>query len=938
MKPIILTAFLGAASALLFPASAQSPDVTSGTLPNGLTYHIRRNTLPEGRADFYLSRDFGSLVEKEDERGLAHFLEHMCFNGTEHFPGNSLIEWLASLGVKFGADLNAYTSMEETVYNISKVPVERESVLDSCLLVLRDWSCALTLADDDIDAERGVIKGEWRHRASAANRMLEKAAPRIYPDSPYGNRMPMGLMSVVENFPPQKLRDFYHRWHRTDNEAIIVVGDIDPAAVEKKIIATFSDIPLDKNAPAIPSFSLAPNEQPIMVVEADPEQSYAALTLYFKHSSPTPADYEERLRRAAIDNMLLDIITERIDDAELRPDACISKTGIGNMRFLLCSSTDALMLRTAVKAGREKEALATLLSEIERARKFGFSADEFSDAYEKYLENARVSRDKGARRSNTDLARELSRFYLKGEPLADPEEDYQTILRILPSIKAGDLRARLDDIVAAPSEGKAGAGHVAILYLPANRPETLTTEADLLEAYNSVDADALSPFEYQPAGGTLLAEEPAAGTITATADTKLDGVKLLTLSNGIKAYIHKSEASDGKILVRGIGTGGFSQSYAPELAPSMKLSEDAMAVAGAGEHSARDLRRILKGRDIKVSAEVKNTDEILEISTSAADVEDAFRLMWLKATAMRPDSAAFASRMSAKLTAMRGKQHSAIQIMGDSITGNVYDHHPLGGHAGVETILNADYDTILKVHADRFSDFSDFVFFISGDFDEAIIRNLLERYVASLPAAGRMEQPKDIGYHFAPGKTIHRFSAAMENPQAIVYQFRHHELPYTRRNMMLTNFTSQILKARLLADLRESRGWVYSIKGHSSLIAGMNGNDPARFMMPMYIKTDAGHADETAAVVYATIADMAKSVSEEEMNKVRENMLRDKADSRDDNGYWLSAMKIWDRYGLDYEDGYEEELRSLTPEELSRFVSDYVLDSEIVDLLMTPAE
>ncbi len=931
---------LAALAALMLPQalSAAAPEVTHGTLPNGLSYYIRHSEQPAGRADFFISRGFGSLVENEDERGMAHFLEHMCFNGTEHFPGNSIIEWLASLGVKFGADLNAYTSMEETVYNISKVPVTRESAVDSCLLVLRDWSTALSLADADINAERGVIKGEWRQRSGAANRMLEKAAPRLYPGSPYGTRMPIGKMEIVENFPPQQLRDFYHKWHRADTEAIIVTGDVDPKAIEQKIIAMFSDIRVPEGSPAVPDFTIAPNENLISVVESDPEQAYSAVTLYYKHSDPDSLTSAGRTRRRLLSDICIDMIVERIDDAEFRPDAVFSKTGVGDSRFLLATSPEALMLRTIAKAGCETEAVSRLHAEIERARTLGFSESEFADALQKAAGKVAADRDKALKRSNTDMAKELSAHYLKRKPLANPEADYAEAMAILPTLTAEDARLWLADITALPSEGKSGRGHVALLYVPSGRTTPVPTEEEVTAAYESVDPAALAPFEYLSTEGTLLATEPRRGSIAEERETALDGTRLLTLSNGIRVYARQSDSKPGEVLVRGVGPGGFSQHYDPADAASVKLFEDAMALGGAGSHSQSDLRRLLKGRDIRTSVEVKNTEECVEPATNADNIEDGFRLLWLKATAMRPDSATFASRISSRTTQMEGRLHSAIHVMGDSITRNVYDHHPLGGHPDLQAVRNADYSRIMDIYRDRFSDFSDFTFFIAGDFDYDTLRDMLERYVASLPADGRMEKPKDIGYHFAPAPVRHRFSEPMENPQAIVYQFRHLPCPYSRRNLMLTQMAWDVLKARLMADLRENKGWIYSIKGHSSLIAGMNGNDPSEFMMPTYIKTDPTHADETSATIGTTIADMAKEITPAEFDKVKESMLRDAADNRGDNAYWLSVMKGYDRYGIDYDKDYEAELATLTPESLREFVQTYVEPAITVDLLMTPEE
>ena len=387
-----------------------------GTLPNGLTYYVRANNEPAGQVDFYIAQRVGSVNEAESQRGLAHFLEHMCFNGTRHFPGNSLIEYLQGLGVKFGANLNAYTSTDETVYNICAVPSQRPTALDSCLLILRDWSRDVTLDDKDIDEERGVIVGEWRQRHSqASNRLIERAAPRILAGSKYGNRLPIGLMSVVENFPTDTLRTFYDRWYHPVNQCVIVVGDINPRHVIDEIERLWADVPLREDARFKPT-PLPSNPKPIAVAVNDGEQPTPMLMLYVKHGdlSADSALTIAGLRREVVSSLLTSMLADRLDEIESRADAPFTNLGIGDNTMMLVRSTPALLMRAVARPGRQAEAMSQWATELKRAARLGFAQSELERAKTDFRadEDSRfATRDKV---SNTEYSRRYVRNFLDG--------------------------------------------------------------------------------------------------------------------------------------------------------------------------------------------------------------------------------------------------------------------------------------------------------------------------------------------------------------------------------------------------------------------------------------------------------------------------------------------------------------------------------------------
>ncbi len=883
----------------------RAADLVEGRLDNGLTYYILQNDKPAGMADFFLVQRAGSVYEEDDQRGLAHFLEHMCFNGTEHFPDNSLISYLESIGVKFGANLNAYTSTDETVYNISKVPVTRTSTVDSCLLILKDWSSALTLDPKAIDDERGVIVNEWRHRNSPANRMLEKALPAIYPGSIYGHRMPIGKMEIVENFRPETLAAFYQKWYHPGNQAVIVVGDINPSAVQSEIEKLFSSIPAGKNLitkrPEVPA-----NEKMIVEVQSDPEQTVNMVQLYFRHP---------RFTDTTVADLATTMLASRFDEVEHSPDCPHTYLGVGDVKFLLSSDVSALVMRGAVKEGRVEDAASLWYTELIRALQHGFSEDELEYAKIQMRKNLNEKKRKGAVSDNTSLAKRLTHVFLDRDSFETSVEEADRELATLETLTAEDALNYLKKVVDL-----SGRNTVLLCYLPESAIAPAVAPASsrylpsaITDRFAQIASTPQPPFVPLSTDKPLLASEPTSGTILSSEPYHFENTTLYTLSNGIKVITWANDKTKDQIFLRGIGTGGLSQTYTPEQAPTMKMINDLVAVSGFGGHSNLELKRLLAGRDVACSVDIKNTEEIVEASTTRAGLEDAFRLIYLKSTDIQPDTLAFNSWLTSQRNKLRNVHTNPIQAMGDSIHRNVYNRHPLGLKETPEMLDAVDYAKALEIARDRFSDMADFTFYITGDFDRDSVENLITRYIATLPTAGRVEKPKDIDYKFTPRSEEIRFSREMENPVSVVYNFYHGPADYSLENIIGINIFNQVLKMRLLADLREERGWTYSIQGHGSVSAGMNGDDAPELMMPVYIKTEPGHEQETADIVNATVVQMlAQGVTPEEFDKARQYMIKNHKEHQLDNAYLLSVLKVYDRYGKDMHTPYLDTLEQMT--------------------------
>lgn len=916
----------------------RDPAVVIDTLDNGLTVILRHNDRPEGQADFFLAQRVGSVNENEDQRGLAHFLEHMCFNGTRHFPGNSLIDYLESIGVKFGANLNAYTSTDETVYNICDVPAGRTSAVDSCLLILRDWSGDLLLNDKDIDEERGVIVGEWRQRQGSANsRLLEKAIPHIYPNSPYGQRMPIGLMSVVRNFKPEVLRAYYEKWYHPANQCVIVVGDIDTDAVLAQIRKLWADVPaLQPGQELAPEIKIADNAGTIATVQSDPEQQGASVQLYIKHEGV--ADDAENtileLREDLAADLALSMLAERFDELEQSPEAPFTNLGIGDVKFLMSRTSRAMTVRANAKTGRTAETAALIGRELQRAARHGFTATELQRA--KLDARAQIDNEFAERANvtNTQYARRYVRYFLDGGELSGAEQKYKMMRGVLGQVNLDSVNNYVSRIVRP-----GGYNAVVVAYVPENDAEKLT-DSKLAAAYTCADSETLQPYVDTFAGKPLLAKLPAPGKIVSEKAVPQFGAKEWKLSNGARVVLKQTDYKADQVYVQAYSPGGLSQNFDPARGAEYHLLEHVLPVCGAGDMTATEIRRSLAGKRIKSDIKIDNMDESMGLNTTPADLETGLQLMYLKATDLRPDPKAFATVMENQRMRRDANRSNPVHIMGDSIHANVYGGHILGKHVTDKELDEVSYDRIMDIYRDRFKDFSDFTFYVVGAFDEDSLRRYVETYIASLPGNGRMERPRDIGYRYVPGRVDKRWATPMEVPQTICYSFYNHPCEYTLDNILTGRALSQLIKTTLRRDLREKRGWTYGIQGHIGINAGMNGDDPASLLMPVYIRVSPENADSTFAIVDATVRAMADpaNINAADLEAVKSQMLKNIPDNRRDNGYWIVLMKAADQFGQDLNSDFEKTVNAMTPETVAAFARRYLVPASRMTLRMAPAE
>lgn len=907
--------------------------VRRGTLPNGLTYYVRHNNYPEHRADFFIAQRVGSIQEEDNQRGLAHFLEHMCFNGTKHYPGNSLIAYMESIGVKFGANLNAYTSADETVYNISDVPTTRLASLDSCLLALSDWSHALLLRGRDIDEERGVIEGEWRHRSSATNRMLERALPTLYPGSRYGQRMPIGTMEVVKGFKHKVLRDYYKKWYHPGNQCIIVVGDIDPDRTVAKIHELFAGIKPPKNPAPVMREPVPDNEAIIAVVQCDPEQPSTSVRLLFKHDDLTAGvDGEQWLRNDYLNYAVATMLSGRFADLKQQPEAPFTHVGVADRNYFFSKTRQALQFTAIAKSGQAEASMQWMAREVKRATEHGFTEAELLRARSNYgtaLDKLQRERD---RYTSTRYARDYVRAYLEGEPIPSIDDNCSIMRRIVGQVSLDEVNAHLRRLVSTTDRNV-----VLVTFAPDKADVAIPTEQALIDTFHAGRTEQVEAYVDTLHKAKLEFPNLEPGTIVAEkAVPEFDAVEW-TLSNGMHVMVKHTDIAPGEVVIAGAGPGGLSQNYRSGDAATFKAFGQLAGTFAYGGFTASDLKKYFAGKEASMRTFVSKTEEGFQGTASRRDLETAMQMLYLRLTAAQKDEQAYNVWLEGQRSSLEGRAADPKFEFADSIFAAVYAHHPLAGERlGKEEIELTDIDRALEVYRDRFADVSDFTVYLIGDFDTDSLRLLTQRYIASLPGGGRHEQPRDIGYRLFSGEVDTRWSQAMQNPQDKVYYFWTGHCPYNLRNSLLAHITSQVFKDIFRDEIREKRGWTYHVDTHCSIATDINGNDAPAIFMPLNVTVTAGRADDTRQVIEQVMEQVkAHGITAQQLDKAKQYMRKVHHESLSDNTYWMDVMRRYTKHGINIDANYLSQLDAITADDVRQFVVDYIGTAGRLRLTMT---
>lgn len=905
------------------------PDVRVGKLDNGLTYYIRNNKLPENRADFYIAQKVGSIQEEPNQRGLAHFLEHMAFNGTTHFPGDALKQYLETIGVKFGENLNAYTSIDETVYNISNVPVTREGVIDSCLLILHDWSNDLLLEPKEIDKERGVIEEEWRSRMSAMQRLQEKALPQMFAGTRYADCLPIGSMDVVRNFEYQTLRDYYEKWYRPDLQGIMIVGDINVDEVENKIRKMFSDIPAQPDAAERIYYPVNDNEEPIIVIEQDKEQPNIQV-LYFNKHEAYPDDNKETIDYLVINyakSLMGDMISARLNELRQTAEPPFIHAGAYDGMFFAAKTKDSFTGYAVCKEDDITGGFETLAREIERLRRFGFTETEYARAraeYLRHLESEYNERDK--KKNNSYIGQYVSNF-LDNEPIPGVENEYAILSQIAPTLTVENINSLIPMLISENNK-------VVLLFGPEKEGLVYPTKEEMRRIIDKVSTEELTPYEDKVSDEPLISQKPVAGKIVSEKQNDVFGTTSFVLSNGLKIYVKQTDYKADEIRMKGFSMGGNSLFPDSEIANIMTLNS-VINAGGVGNFSAVELEKVLAGKKAHANAIVGSLTESVSGSCSPKDLETMLQLAYLKFTSPRKDEEAFTSYKNRTKASLQNQELHPMVSFVDSINYALYGNHPRAQRLKADMIDRVDYDKILEMYKDRFKDASDFTFIFIGNIDIEEAKPLFEEYLGSLPSVNRKETFRDTKLEMRKGNYKNEFIKVQENPKASVFGFYNGTCDYTPRNLTLMSFTDQILTLIYTEKVREEEGGTYGVSVNGSL----SKYPKEEFSLEIVFDTDPAKKEKLMGIIFGELEELAKNgPSEENLNKAKEYMLKKYQENIKENGYWLGIINEYLFTGTNIDENYINIVQSITAEDIKQFVYSLLSQGNKAEVTMISPE
>lgn len=905
------------------------PQVRIGKLDNGLTYYIRQNNYPEGQANFYIAQKVGSILEEDNQRGLAHFLEHMCFNGTEKFPGNGVVKYLEGIGVKFGSDLNAYTSIDETVYNIDNVPVSVEGAIDSCLWILHDWADGLLLEGEDIDKERGVIHEEWRQRNNAQQRMLEQMLPIMYPGgNRYGHRMPIGTMEVVDNFPYEALRDYYEKWYRPDQQGIVVVGDINVDEIEAKIKSIFSDIEMPENAAERIYYPVADNKEPIIAMAKDKEQQYGITYIYAKHDA-VPNEAKENmayLMWCYARNMYAQMMQSRMNELAMQPDAPFVEGFVNDGDYFLSKTKSALNGAVVPKEGMTMEAIAMLYREMLRAHRHGFTESEYVRARAEYLthlESAYNERDKMRSRS---FCQEYVRHFIDNEPILGIENEYALMNQLAPNIP-------VDAVNQLSQQFMSDSNLVVMSMFPDKEGMTYPTEEEIKQLLVSVAAEDITAYVDQVSDEPLLAQEPTPGKVVKTKDAKY-GYKELTLSNGATVYLKSTDFKADQIIMRAFSKGGQAL-YDESENINLSLVSDVIQNNGLGNFSSTDLQKVLAGKKAGVSASVNMYTETVSGNSTPKDFETLMQLIYLQFTAPRLDDEAFASYKSKMKALLENQEMDPSSALSDTITKVLYNNHPRAINMKAADVEKIDDKRILEIYKERFANAADFNFIFTGAIDEAVAIPLIEKYIGSLPAGGKKEKYHDVKMNISKGEHKNIFEKQMATPAATVLVVYSGKAKSDLKNQLLMSITSQILDIIYTEEIREKEGGTYGV----NCIGQLSNVPKEQAVMQIIFQTDPDKREHLTQMAIDLLNKFAEEGPDQKnLDKVREYIQKKYTENQKENSYWSNLMYNYVLNGYDGYEDYEETLNSITVDDLKKFVQKLLKQGNAIEVSMVGVE
>lgn len=900
------------------------PKVRTGTLDNGIRYYIRQNSRPEKRAELRLVVNAGSVLETPDQLGLAHFLEHTAFNGTTHFRKNDLIKYLESIGVRFGADLNAYTSFDETVY-ILPIPTDTARIVDQAFLILEDWAHGQLFDSTEVANERGVVREEWRGRKGAGDRMLQQWLPVAFRGSRYAERLPIGTEASIMAATPAKLRAFYRDWYRPDLMAVVAVGDFNPDLIEAKIRQHFSRVAKRPDPPVRTTYDVPANAEPLIAIATDREATSSSVNLIYKMPAArteTVADYRTML----VERLYLTMLNSRFSEITQKPDAPFLTGGASKSSFF-ARSAEAFILAASVKDGGVERAVEALLTESKRVDQFGFLGSELDRVKQNVLRSYERSYAERERTQSESFVEEYIGNFLQGEAIPGIEYEYRLAQQLLPTIQLADVNQLAKKWITDENR-------VIIAQTPLKDSVPVPTREGILAAFNRASAATVVAWTETVSADALIASPPAAGSIVSSRPIPGIGAAEWRLSNGARVIVKPTDFKADEVLFSAYSPGGTSLASDADFM-SATLASQVVAQGGLAGFDAIDLGRKLTGKAVRVAPVIGESTEGLSGSSSPVDIETMFQLAYLNFTAPRLDTLRFAAfkQQVGPFLANRGLAPEA--VFSDTIQVTMAQSAFRARPFSVETFNEVSPQKAFSFYRDRFADASDFTFILAGNVDTVAIKPYVETYFASLPNTGRREKARDTGIRNPTGvvlKTVRKGSEAKANTAFIFTG----ACTYKPEDRLILRALTTMMKSRLNESLRERLGGTYS----PNIGGGCQREPREEYVIQIRYGSSPENVETLNNAVFALIDSVkTQDPTAEAVARVKEEILRAREVEVKTNGYWLGNIAARDQAGEDLSalgSVYDEMVRRLTAADLRNAARKYFNTKNYARFVLLP--
>jgi zinc protease len=901
------------------------PDIKIGKLENGLAYYIKHNSKPEQRIELRLVINAGSICETDSQQGLAHFCEHMCFNGTKNFPSNKMIDMLEEMGVKFGSELNAYTSFDETIYML-KVPSDKEEWINRGFQVLEDWAHQVSLDNSEIDKERGVIIEEWRLGLGADNRMMLKYLPVLFKGSKYASRLPIGKVEIIKSFPYDTLRNFYRTWYRPDLMAVVVVGDIDSNLAEDKIREYFSRIPVPVNPEQRKLFSVPDNTDPLISVVTDKEATGYEAQIMFKHpkeNAVTFLDYRNTLMR----NLYTGMLNKRLEEIAQKPDAPYLYAGAGYGSFI-GRTMDVYSLSVSAKENQLEKSINLLLTENERVRQFGFTASELEREKKDMLslyENTAKEADKTVSATYAD---EFIRNFLTMECIPGYKREFELVSEFLPGMSLEELNKM----------GKALTTEKNMLVLVTAQVKEgikVPSEQEVAGIIKTAMSGKIEAYVDKVTNAPLLDREPVPSAIVKRTENAAFGYTELVFGNGVRMILKPTNFKNDEMLISAYSPGGISI-YPDNDVMSATLASTIVTQSGLGNYDLTGLKKKLSGNTANLTPYINELREGVNGNCSPKDFETLLQLNYLYFTGIRRDTNAYNAYLSRLKNRIKPMRANPQVIFADTLSKIVSNNSPRVIAVPTDAqFAQVNLDRLLGIYRDRFADASDFTYFLVGNFKTEEILPLLEKYIGGLPSTGRKESWKDRSPEFPKGLVKVEVPRNSE-PQSMVAMMWKGDFRWKDRTRLGFSILMDVLSIRCRESMREEQGGVYGINIDGS---------PSKFPKPRFtISSSWGCNPDSISKLLQTFLNEMSRIKKEgpgevDLNKVKETMIRERETGMKENGYWLSVLQNHYLYGdrLLSLNEFKAFVNSFTVKEIKAIADKYLNTEKYVEVALTPA-